>query len=386
MRPRLALPALALALVACGEPTTDNPTDCVDAPPGPSGGLAEGTITLCVIDEGGAPIAGASVSVSGMAVGISDDAGRLDVTVGPGNAIEVSSGELVPHTLLGVTSRRYGVELPRRSAPTRTVTGTLTGIGDLRLPPAGYRRVVEIRAGSLFAPLSLTDALVIGAPSECTLAGDECTFTLEVDERVSRVNATVVDTTSAFADRLDAAFSVSEPIVDGMTTLSLPGREGGLMPIDLGAGTDVTVAVPGARVGGDVMLFGSPSATDIVPVPDASVASTPWLAVIYGGASDELHSSVLVGPAASTSAPPAPTVSNAGNTLRVPSERLATISLGRGNEELWRATVLDGRATVSLPDLDADRVAVIVHAGSSFAADQGVLDRIEAVVTLPIVR
>lgn len=363
-----------------------DPENCNGAPLGPSAGPAEGTVTICVFDETGAPLAGADVNVSGTSAGLSDDTGRVDVAVGGGSAIEVSSAGLVTHTLLGVTSRRFGVQLPRGSAPTRTVDGTLTNIAVLPRPPDGYRRVIKIRAGSLFTPLSLTEGLAIGAPADCTLAGDECTFSIEVDERVTHINATVVDTTAAFSDRLVAAFSISDAIVDGDVTFAIPSREGGLELIELDAGLDVVVAVPGARVGNDVILFGSPTATDVVPVPDSSVAPNNWLAVIYAGASDELHAGILLNPASPTTAPSALGVSIEGTSLRIPSERLATISLARGGEEIWRATVLDGRPMISMPSTDADQVAVLIHAGSTFSSDEGVLDRIEAVVTLPIVR
>ena len=324
------------------------------------------------------------MNVGGTLAGTSDPAGQVDVDVQPGSAIEVGATDLVSHTLLGVSSRRFGVVLPAATTRTRTVTGTLSGINDLRLPPDGYRRVVEIRAGNTLTPLSLRDGLAIGAPADCTLAGDECSFTIEVDERVSHVNATIVDTTDAFADRLVAAFAISGTITEGSVSFAVPGREGGTQPVVLESGLDVVVGVPGARVGDDIMLFGSPTSTSDVPVPTLGEGS--WLAVIYGGTSDELHAGIVQSPGSTTSAPSAPSVSIDGTSLSLPSGRLTTISLARGSTELWRATVLDGRGALSVPGTDADTVCVVVHGPSTGASEPGALEDVEAVVALPIVR
>lgn len=383
---RSLLLSCAVALAGCdsGPPGSD-PGSCDGATAGPSGGPASGRVVLCVLDDTGGAIAGASVSVGGTAAGVSDDAGKIEVDVGPGSAVEVSAPGLVPHTLLGVSSRRFGVVLPRGATGTRTVTGTVSGINELPLPPDGYRRVVEIRAASRFDPLSLTDGLAVGAPADCTLAGDECTFSIEVDERVGHVNATVVDTTSAFADRLVAGFALGA--IDGTTAaFAIGGRDGGLAPVTLDAGIDVVIGVPGTRVGDDVLLFGSPTSTDSIPVPAEAVGGTPWLAVIYDSASDELAAGVVLRPSGTTTAPEAPGVSIEGTTLTLPSERVSTLSLGRGSAEVWRATVLDGRTTVSVPSGDADRVSVLVHGAGSSATEAGALDRIQAVVSLPVVR
>ncbi|MCB9594538.1 MAG: hypothetical protein H6719_17530 [Sandaracinaceae bacterium] len=384
LRPSCLL--LCLALVGCDDgPPGSDPGSCAGAVAGPSGGAATDRVVLCVLDEDGAAVPGAAVSVSGMSVGVSDDTGKLEVDYTASSAIEISAAGLVPHTLLGVSSRRFGVVLPRASAGTRTITGTLSGINELHLPPDGYRRVVEIRGGNAFTPLSLTDGLAIGAPADCTLAGDTCTFSVEVDERVTHLNATVIDATSAFSDRLVAAFAIGA--VDGTTAdFAISGRDGGLSEISVDAGTDIVIGVPGARVGDDVLLFGSPTATDTVPVPSEALGGTAWLAMIYTGPSDELHAGVVQRPSASTSAPPAPGVSIDGATLTLPSQRVSTISLGAGNTELWRATVLDGRTTVSVPTGDADRVAVIVHGASATAVEEGATRAIQAVVTLAITR
>ena len=73
---------------------------------------------------------------------------RVGILIGPANtedqlrrgAIEVTAPGLVPHTVLGVSTRRFGVVLSRGSAATRTVTGTLSGINSLPLPmrPMAY--------------------------------------------------------------------------------------------------------------------------------------------------------------------------------------------------------------------------------------------------------
>lgn len=377
---------VALALAGCdGGPPGSDPGSCEGAVAGPSGGAATDRVVLCVLGEDGAAIAGAAVSIGGASAGVSDETGKLEVDVAPASAIEVSAPGLVPHTLLGVASRRYGVVLPRGSAGTRTITGTVTGINALPLPPDGYRRVVEIRAASPLAPLALTDGLAIGAPADCTLAGDECTFSIAVDDRVTHVNATVVDTTSAFADRLVAGFAVGT--IDGTTAdLAIPGRDGGLFEVAVDAGLDVVIGVPGARIGDDVLLFGSPTSTETVPVPMGTLGGTAWLAVIYDGPSDELRAGVVQRPSAASTAPPAPAVAIEATTLTLPSDRLSTLSVGRGATEIWRATVLDGRSTVSLPMGDADRVAVLVHGAASSAVDEGALDGVQAVVSLPVVR
>ena len=382
---RLLPAALAVLALACGgDPATD-PTNCEAAPLGPSGGASDGTITLCVFDDAGNALSGAAVSIGGTSAGTTDATGRLDVDAS--DAIEVSSAGLVSHTLLGVTSRRFGVVLPRGALTTRTVSGTVTGISDLPAPEAGYRRVVQIRAGSAFAPLPLVDELTNAAPADCTLAGDECTFTIEVDDRVSRVNATVIDTTMSFADVTIAGFAISDAFTGNEVEFALPGREGGLEEITLDAGPDVVVGVPGARVGDDVLLFSSPTSTATIPVPDATVSESNWLAVIYdAGAADELEAGVVIDPDASTRAPPAPGISITGAMLQLPSARISTVSLGRGSDEVWRATVLDGRSTLSLPSTDADRVAVMIHTDAGFSDDEGVLDRVEAVVSLPDMR
>jgi len=373
-----------LALVGCdsGPPGSD-PGSCDGAAAGAAGGPASDRVTLCALDEDGAPVAGAEVSIGGVSAGLTDATGKLDVDFTAASAIEVRAAGLVPHTLLGVSTERYGVVLARPTAPTRTVSGTVSGINELPLPPDGYRRVVEIRAASLFTPLSLTDGLAVGAPADCTLAGDTCTFELQVDERITHVNATVVDTTAAFSERVVAAFAASDPIEAGAADFAISGRDGGLSQVSLDAGLDVVIGVPGARIGDDVLLFGSPSATDTVPVPQSALGGSPWLAVIYDSASDELQAGVVQRPSASALAPPAPGVSIDGQTLTLPSGRVSTISIGASGDEQWRATVLDGRSTVSVPTADADRVAVLVH---GLMEDEDVIESVRAVVTLPLTR
>lgn len=376
--------AWMLALVGCdsGPPGSD-PSSCEGATAGAAGGPASDRVTLCALDERGAPIAGAEVTIGGVSAGTTDATGELDVGYTVGSAIEVRADGRVPHTLLGVSTERYGVVLAPSTAPTRTVSGTVSGINELPLPPDGFRRVVEIRAASRFTPLSLAEGLAVGAPAECTLAGDTCSFELPVDARVSHVNATVVDTAGGFSERIVAAFAASGAIEEGAADFAIPGRDGGLSEVSLDGGVDVVIGVPGSRIGDDVLLFGSPSATDTVPVPQGALGGNPWLAVIYDSASDELQASVVQSPSSSAVAPPAPGVEIDGQTLTLPAGRVSTISLGAGGEELWRATVLDGRSTLSIPTGDGDQVAVLVHGPPG---EDDATEGIEAVVTLPITR
>ncbi|MBX3273439.1 MAG: hypothetical protein KF729_24460 [Sandaracinaceae bacterium] len=377
--------ALLFSFAGCdGGPPGSDPGSCEGAPAGPSGGAATDRAVLCALDEAGAPIAGAEVAIGGAPAGVTDARGRVEVDLAPGSAIELAAAGRVPHTLLGVGSRRYGVVLASATPRTRTITGTVSGINALPRPPDGFRRVVEVRAASRFTPLGLAEGIAVGAPVDCTLAGDECAFTLEVEEGVEHVGATVVDATSAFADRRVAAFAFGA-IVDGAASFAIPGRDGGLFAVELDAGLDVVVGVPGARVGDDVLLFGSPTATDLVPVPGEALGGTAWLAVIYAGATDELHAGVVVEPGANASAPSAPGVRIGGMALTLPAGRLSTISVARAGVERWRATVLDGRTTVSVPSADADRVAVLVH-GPAGGHTPDAIRTVEAVSVLPVIR
>lgn len=376
----------ALLLVACGDGGATPPvTSCEDAVPGPSGGTVTGRVTICALDETGAPVVGAAVDVGGVEAGVTDETGKLNADVSATDAVEVSAGGFVTHTLHGVASRRYGVVLARPTATTRTVSGTITGINALPPPPDTYRRVIEIRAGTPMAPYPLAREIAVGAPVDCTIAGDECTFSIELDSRATRVNATVVNTTSAFADRIVAAYAVSDPVTDGPTDFVIP-EGAGMSEVALDAPATAVLSVGGARYGDEVMLFGSGSSLTAVAVPAPPISGTPWLAVIFDSAGDELVTGVLSQPPASTGAPAIPGVALTGSTLQLPSDRTATVSLMDGTAEVWRATVVDGRSELVLPTITADTVAVVLHGSSSNNTESGDLDGVEGVVQLPVVR
>ncbi len=276
---------VALSLVVLAACSSTAPVDG-----GGTRGAFAGTTTVIVVDEHGAPLAGATIlggeGDAARVLGHTDANGTLEVA----DAIDVVTATALGRHAVSVAGADAAVvtlALAPRYVATRVVNVSLPGWADVPLAGADYLRA---RAGVLLDMTLAAPAQPGDAMTECTRteAGDACALRLAMPASSARIAVAIVrgtdpgtpdDESDDTLEPVGLALSDAFVPVEGMDVPVSMLDRGALVQVDVsteGVPSDLSavVGVPGASTEDGVIVWPF-SGAGLVPAIAAD-ASTHW--------------------------------------------------------------------------------------------------------------